>query len=178
MGNRGILHDDTRRLQRRWAHKTWIICVLDFKDRHRQVMTPHRYTELFFFDEAAAIAAGHRPCFECRRRAALEWQSRWPGDVKPRAGAMDRVLHAQRTSADRDWRSRKNDLPDGTFILFENQPHLIADGKVYPWQWSGYGPPRSLPATIVVSVLTPPASVHVLENGYKPILHPSIGCNN
>ena len=68
MGNRGVLHDENKRLgRRRWVLKAWLICKLDFKGWRRTVMTPLRYTELFFLDEASAIAAGHRPCYECRR---------------------------------------------------------------------------------------------------------------
>jgi len=68
MGNRGVLHGSDRTLsRRRWTTRAWITCRLEFKDRHRRVMTPGRYTELFFLDEATALAAGHRPCGECRR---------------------------------------------------------------------------------------------------------------
>jgi len=100
MGNRGILHDDRRRLgRRRWTHKAWICCVTEFRGRRRQVMAPGRYTELFFLDEAVALAAGHRPCFECRRAAANAFAACWGGE--PRAPDMDRVLHAERLAGNR-----------------------------------------------------------------------------
>ena len=67
MGNRGILHDADGRIRRPWNVKRWLLCVLEFKGRHRTIMAPNRYTELFFLDEATGLAAGHRPCFECRR---------------------------------------------------------------------------------------------------------------
>jgi hypothetical protein len=94
MGNRGILHDSGRRLHptRRWTHKTWICCLCEFKGRHRAVMTPGRYTELFFLDEATALAAGHRPCFECRRADANQFAAAWAhgnGGPLPSAGDMD-----------------------------------------------------------------------------------------
>src|SRR3712207_2524981 len=70
MGNRGCMHDGQGRLGRPWRSKAWIICVLQWKGRRRPLMTPGRYTGLFFLDEPPALAAGHRPCFECRREAA------------------------------------------------------------------------------------------------------------
>lgn len=70
MGNRGVLHDEEGRVRRKWKVKRWIVCVLEFRGRKRKVMTPRRYTELFFLDEATALAAGHRPCAECRREGA------------------------------------------------------------------------------------------------------------
>src|SRR5579884_3965447 len=73
MGNRGVLHDAEGRIGRAWQVKRWLVCVLEFRGRHRMVMTPGRYTELFFLDEATALAAGHRPCFECRRQRFLDF---------------------------------------------------------------------------------------------------------
>jgi hypothetical protein len=42
MGNRGgCLHDDAGELGvARWRSRQWIICLLEFKGRHRQVMAP------------------------------------------------------------------------------------------------------------------------------------------
>ena len=70
IGNRGIIHDPATKtlLQRRWTTKAWLVCVLDYKGRRREVMGGRTWTELFFLDEAVALAAGHRPCFFCRRR--------------------------------------------------------------------------------------------------------------
>jgi hypothetical protein len=125
-GNRGgKFHTDDQKLtRRRWASRQWICCVLDFKGRQRNVWGRY-YTELFFLDEVTAFAAGHRPCFECRRRDALDFASRFSGanppSARPResgdpaldsrmrgnerrggqvlrlsAKAMDDVLHAER----------------------------------------------------------------------------------
>ena len=77
MGNRGILHDEEGSLRRLWQVKRWLICLLAFRERHRTVMTPHRYTELFFLDEATGLAAGHRPCSECQRRRYNEFRAAW-----------------------------------------------------------------------------------------------------
>src|SRR5580765_2564976 len=101
MGNRGgRLHDAQRKLSaRRWVNRAWICCKLTFNDRHRKVWG-NSYTELFFLDEVTAFAAGHRPCFECRRKEAEAFAGAWQQVFKllarPRAGEMDLVLHAER----------------------------------------------------------------------------------
>ncbi len=85
MGNRGILHDPDGRVRRKWVLKNWLVCVLEFRGRKRTVMTPNRYTELFFLDEATALAAGHRPCAECRHARFIDFCIAW------KAGAPRRV---------------------------------------------------------------------------------------
>jgi hypothetical protein len=107
MGNRGILHDVDGRIRRRWRVKRWLICVLEFKGRHRMVMAPNRYTELFFLDEATGLAAGHRPCAECRRSRFLAFRNAWgaanrhiSGSESIRAAMMDNQLHAERIALD------------------------------------------------------------------------------
>jgi hypothetical protein len=79
IGNRGIIHDPATKtlLGRRWTTKAWLVCVLDYKGRHREVMGGRTWTELFFLDEAVALAAGHRPCFFCRRRDAEAFRAAW-----------------------------------------------------------------------------------------------------
>src|SRR5690242_21429493 len=97
MGNRGVLIDAERRVVAEWRLERWITCVLRFKDRRREVFTPKRYTELFFLDEATSLAAGHRPCAECRRARYEEYRAAWAGGAAlPSADEMDRVLHAER----------------------------------------------------------------------------------
>ena len=100
MGNRGILHDAEGRIRRAWQVKRWLLCVLEFKERHRTVMTPNRYTELFFLDEAVSLAAGHRPCAECRRPRYHAFRAAW-GVPPPSADEMDRALHPARIDASR-----------------------------------------------------------------------------
>src|SRR5689334_15481369 len=100
-GNRGIIHDPATRtlLKRRWTSKAWLVCLCDFGDRRRDVMGGRSWTELFFLDEAVALAAGHRPCFFCRREAALAFSAAWAdarGSRLPTAGEIDRVLHGER----------------------------------------------------------------------------------
>jgi len=182
MGNRGILHDDRRQLGRsRWKHKAWIICLLCFRGRKRVPMTPHRYTELFFFDEAVAIAAGHRPCYECRRRAYRDWCVAWQAGLGspglPRAGEMDARLHAERvdprTRRQRVWSAPLDDLPDGTYLLAEEHPHLLWRGRLLPWSQDGYRAAVPRPSGVRMTVLTPLAAVAVLRGGYRPIVHAS-----
>jgi hypothetical protein len=184
IGNRGILHDADRQLgRRRWALKAWLICRLEFRGRHRVVMTPRRYTELFFFDEATAIAAGHRPCYECRRDAFHDWQRAWREaaglDTPPTAPAMDRQLHLERVKAgsraQRRWRARLGALPDGAFIELDGAAHLVLRGGLRRWSWRGYGPAMTRAPSQTVCVLTPASSVRVLEAGYRPRLHRSAG---
>ena len=182
MGNRGILHDDRRRLGRsRWKHKAWIICLLCFRGRKRVPMSPHRYTELFFLDEAVAIAAGHRPCYECRRRAYRAWCAAWQAGhgepALPRAGEMDVRLHAQRvdrrTRRQRVWTAPAADLPDGTYLLVAEHPHLLWRGSLLPWSQGGYSTAERRPSGMEATVLTPPAAVAALRGGYRPIVHAS-----
>jgi hypothetical protein len=114
MGNRGCLHDDQQQIRRPFAGKRWIICVLEFRGRYRRVMTPRRYTELFFLDEATALAAGHRPCAECQHARYLVFREIW-AEANPdlvgasfSADAMDGVLHAERLDSRRRKRDRKS----------------------------------------------------------------------
>ena len=173
MGNRGILHDGHRRLgRRRWTHKAWICCVTEFRGRKRQVMAPGRYTELFFLDEAVALAAGHRPCFECRREAARTYAACWGGS--PRAGEMDRALHAERL----DGRRRRThirelaELPDGAFVSRDGAAWLVRGLRLLRYAPGGYDTTIERPAG-AVEVLTPPATLRALRAGYVPLLHPS-----
>ena len=183
MGNRGILHDDTKQLGRsRWKHKVWIICRTCFRGRHRTVMAPRRYTELFFFDEAVAIAAGHRPCFECRRQDFHAWQRAWQAGNgiadTPRAPEMDRALHAERiisgTRRQRTWRCPLGTLPDAAFVVWEGQPHIRIEGRLRPWSYDGYGAAVDVPDVETVIVLTPPSSVGAIRGGYRPARHSSV----
>jgi hypothetical protein len=189
MGNRGgAFHLPDRTLgNRRWATRQWIACVLEFKGRHRAaMMQPNRYTELFFLDEATALAAGHRPCFECRRRdaerfAALWAETRnWPAPA--RAPEMDLALHAERAGPRGQkvtYRARLDALPDGTIVRIgegdQSQICLLDGDRLLPWHPAGYGPPQLGSRRRDVDVLTPRSIVAVLLAGYRPMLHPSAG---
>jgi hypothetical protein len=179
-GNRGgRFHTDVRTLTcRRWASRTWICCVLDFKDRHRAVWG-RSYTELFFLDEVTALAAGHRPCFECRRKDATAFADAWRRafnlDAMPRAGDMDDVLHRERLDgrAKRIHQRAINDLPDGAVIATEEGAFAIRGDAFLQWTSQGYAARRPRPQTGTIDVLTPPAILRVLAAGYQPHWHPS-----
>lgn len=180
MGNRGCLHGADGTLGRaRWRSKAWIVCQTAFRDRRRQIMAPGRYTELFFLDEAVALAAGHRPCFECRRAEAVAFRDLWRRAVGPvqRVGDLDAALHAARlTPSGRQARLSADirDLPDGAFILIDGRPHLVRAGLVHAFSPAGYGPARR-PPRWPVSVLTPRPTLRVLRAGYTPVLAPLAG---
>ena len=188
MGNRGgAFHRPDRTLgHRRWHSRQWICCVLEFKGRRRAVMQPNRYTELFFLDEATALAAGHRPCFECRRRDAEHFAALWamtrsrPGR-RARAPDMDAVLHHERTGQAGEkvtYPGRLGDLPDGTFVRGPDRTSLLVlSGRLLPWTPAGYGPSRRLDPDLSVTVLTPRSIVAVLSAEYHPMLHPSAGAD-
>jgi hypothetical protein len=187
MGNRGgAFHLADRTLgRRRWATRQWIACVLQFKGRQRPaMMQPNRYTELFFLDEATSLSAGHRPCFECRRRdaerfAALWAQTQgWPAPA--RASEMDMALHKERVGAKGQkitYRAQLSTLPDGAFVRLaeeaEERAYLVVGDRLLAWTEAGYrrGLPR--PRRRDVEVLTPRSIVAVLSSGYRPMLHPS-----
>ncbi|MBV8104781.1 MAG: hypothetical protein JO223_09185 [Hyphomicrobiales bacterium] len=171
MGNRGgRIHRDDRTLSpRRWTSKRWIVCVCEFKGRRRDVWGRF-YTELFFLDEPTALAAGHRPCFECRRTAAKAFLAAFPDSAGFGADAMDDVLHRERLSDGhkRLWRSRLGALPDGAMIVWEGRAHAVRGGRLAPWSFGGYGAPLPLPTAFEVDVLTPPSTVAALSAGYRP----------
>ncbi|MEC9432318.1 MAG: hypothetical protein VYD87_05385 [Pseudomonadota bacterium] len=174
MGNRGgRLHDADRRLgRRRWASKAWICCVLDFKGRRRRVMGPS-YTEIFFLDEAVAMAAGHRPCFECRRLEAQAFAAAWAAAfglaAPPRAPEMDARLHAERLAPRA--MGEAGALPAGAMFAIGGTAWLRVTDGARAWGWDGYGPRAPLPAG-PVEVLTPAAMLGALRHGFRPRLHP------
>ena len=178
MGNRGILHDATGQLgPARWRHKNWVCCLLSFKGRRRALMQPGRYTELFFLDEAVALAAGHRPCAECRRADHLRFREAWAlaHGARHRVPEMDAILHKARVTRDR-WQIRHKapveDLPDGAFVLWRDRPHLVQGAGILPFASHGYG--RALPRPKGRAlVLTPRPTLAVLAAGYAPVVHAS-----
>ena len=180
IGNRGCLHDDDRQLApARWKHKNWVTCRLEFNNRRRTLMAPKRYTELFFLDEAVALAAGHRPCGECRRADYNRYLELWTvvRGTRPGATDLDKLLHGERAEPGarrlRRHDTRLNDLPDGAFVLdADGTASLVWGAALYPYTPAGYGPPRPRPGGAVL-MLTPPVSAEILRVGYRPILHPS-----
>jgi hypothetical protein len=143
MGNRGLLHNDNKELVRPYKLHAWITCKLQFKDRRRQVMTPGLYTELFFMDEATSFAAGHRPCFECRRKEAEKFKACWLKghpeyhfDKRTSIKYIDDIIHHQRISPQNEkitYEAPATTLPDGTFVVFGEDPYLIKSGCMRRW---------------------------------------------
>ena len=177
MGNRGILHDAPGRLgRRRWRHKNWIICQLEYRNRRIPLMDLGRYTALFFLDEAVALAAGHRPCYKCRRAYYSRFTQCWPRESPPRASEMDCILHTQRV----DRASRKQirhagrfeRLPSGAFVAQGGDAWLVLDSALARYTPEGYD--RFIPRPLGdATVLTPPATIAAIAGGYSPALHPS-----
>jgi hypothetical protein len=176
MGNRGgRLHRDDRTLSRsRWKNKHWLICVCKFKERHRDVWG-RSYTELFFLDEPTALAAGHRPCFECRRQAAKAFIAVFPGGPS-RVEAMDEALHRERVENGRKHlsRARLGELPDAAMIARGGRAYAVRSGLLAPWSFAGYGPAAPIEPDDVVDVLTPPSTVAALRAGYEPLWSESL----
>jgi hypothetical protein len=181
-GNRGCLHDAEGRIRRRHAGRRWIACRLHFKGRRRALMQPGRYTELFFLDDATALAAGHRPCAECRRDDYERFVAAWPEALpeRSRAAAMDDRLHAERLAGARTQRRHDaplDTLPDGAFVVREDAPWLVRGDELLRWTPAGYAEAVPRPAGTGALVVTPPSVVAVLDRGWRPaavsLLHPS-----
>jgi hypothetical protein len=176
-GNRGVLHDDAGTLVRSWQVRRWIACRLEFKGRRRPLMRPGRFTELFFLDEATALAAGHRPCAECRREDFLRFRQGWMdlhSDGSPRADDIDRVMHGERVysgGAKRLHEVRLEDLPNGTMVAEDGQAWLMLDGGLLPWSPWGYGSRRAARGPKVVMAITPPSIIGIIRAGYEPGIH-------
>lgn len=180
MGNRGVLHDDERHIIRYSQLRRWLICVLEFRGRHREIMRPHSYTELFFLDEATALAAGHRPCAECRHADYLRFRNLWAisHGESANADAIDRGLERDRLAGPRTkrtyWENLRN-LPDGAYITLDGRAWLIWDSKLFGWSAEAYGKSRPRQVRGEVEVLTPRSTVAVLAAGYRAAVHPSAG---
>lgn len=170
MGNRGgRFHRPDRTLgKRRWASTHWICCELEWKGAHHEPMGDG-YTSLFFLDEVTALAAGHRPCFFCRRAAAQGFIA-LSGLT---TDALDRRLHAERLSPRTS--VKLDDLLDGTMVAIDGQPLAPKADALLPWSFAGYGAPRPRKAAMRAELLTPPAIVAILRQGYQPRWHQSGG---
>ncbi|MDY0885265.1 hypothetical protein ACFPL7_02180 [Dongia soli] len=180
-GNRGIIHDPTTRtlISRRWTSKAWLVCSCDYKNVRRDVMATRSWTELFFLDEATAFAAGHRPCFACRRSDALRFRSAWAlgnHTASAKVSVIDRILHAERLDKSRKRLHPLTDnpmtLPNGMMLASGRAAYLVASGQFFLWCPEGYRPiarPHHFDG-----ILTPPSTMRAMAAGYLPILHPSV----
>jgi hypothetical protein len=186
-GNRGVLHEG-HQIVRSHASNLWITCALEFRGRWREQWLPHRWTHLYFHDEAVSFAAGHRPCAECRRADYRAYQRAWAaelitarsaagaeaaakaGESLPTAQEMNAQLHRERIvpgTHRRRWHEMAwADLPDGTFVLLDDSPAVVVGTTVVPWTTEGYGTPIPRPRAGTATVITPPSSVAVLRAGY------------
>ncbi|QCK85988.1 hypothetical protein E8L99_09575 [Phreatobacter aquaticus] len=181
-GNRGgrFHRDDGTLKARAWASDQWLCCVLAFKGRKRRPLMGRGYTELFFLDEVTALAAGHRPCFECRRADAVRFAANWARakglSQPPKAPEMDALLQTERVDGltQRAHRGTAADLPDGAMFAVGGRAFAMRNRRALPWSFAGYGDAVALPAG-EVSVLTPPTMVAVLRDGFEPGWHPSAG---
>lgn len=179
-GNRGIIHDPATKtlLKKRWSSPAWIVCLCEFRGWRRPVMARRSWTELFFLDEATAFAAGHRPCFFCRRDDAKRFRVAWETGNSASgisAKAMDAVLHRERLD-----RGKKRlhalprslvELPDGAMVQQGDDCFLVAQGRTLLWSPAGYAPHSS--ALDHPLLLTPPSTLRAIIAGYQPVLHPT-----
>jgi hypothetical protein len=172
-GNRGILHRG-REIVRFHAGDLWIACELEFRGRRREQWQPGHYTFLFFHDEAVSLAAGHRPCAECRRPAYDAYRRAWAAELGgdlPSAREINRRLHGERihrgTHRRRLHEVPWSSLPDGAFVLLEGRPHLVLGGRLVAWSDAGYGESRRRPSRGQALTITPPSSLAALRAGYE-----------
>jgi hypothetical protein len=179
-GNRGIIHDPLTKtlLNKRWSSPAWLTCVCEFRGRRRDVMATQSWTELFFLDEATSFAAGHRPCFYCRRDDANAFRAAWEesnGVSRVRATEIDAVLHAERLNG-RNKRLHAlpcavDELPDGAMVAFNGEIYVISQGMPLRWTFAGY---HAVDIKLDdAALLTPPSTVRALHAGYRPVLHAS-----
>ncbi|MCE5972430.1 hypothetical protein LZA78_02860 [Sinirhodobacter sp. WL0062] len=181
MGNRGILHDEHGNIHKTHAHQNWVACALAFNGNKRTLMAPHSYTELFFLDEATALAAGHRPCATCRRDRYRAFTQLWlqvhgaPPEGTPLPKAIDRALHVARIERNQKVTSPAvfEELPNGVMISKEDHAILKWNGVGHLWSFEGYGL-IPVPISGPVRVLTPKPLIALLHAGYRPEIHPSL----
>ncbi len=182
MGNRGgCFHTEEKVLKpTHWKTRQWITCVLEFKNRRRELMGNNSYTELFFLDEATALAAGHRPCYECRYADAKQFREALVRSgvfhYRPKASDLSDAIAGEIQSVLKGKSEREQvataDLPDGAMFTTGAAAFLKWQGQAHPWQFSGYGAAQALPEHAVR--LTPHITCQALAHGYTPQVHPSL----
>lgn len=182
MGNRGgMLHRLDKTLgPKRWASKQWITCRLSYKGRWREVMGPDSYTELFFLDEASSFSAGHRPCYECRRREAVFFSELWGEALgsgeRAKAGDIDMTLHAERINTEgrkATFKSNVAELPTGAMVRWRDGAYLVLAGRLLRWSPEGYTAVVDPEPDLIVDVLTPRSTLEIFRAGYDADLHES-----
>lgn len=182
LGNRGQLHDESRRVTRAWARLPWVTCALQHNGTRRTVFGTNTYSELFFLDEATAFAAGHRPCATCRRQRYNEFKSTW---LEANRGGLpestpiadiDKVLHGERLTQGGQkvtFEATLADLPAGTFIEAAGNAVLVTTHGLMRWSFDGYEPADSIAPPTRVQVLTPAPVVRTFQAGLRADVHAS-----
>ncbi len=181
-GNRGVIHNANKEIVRKYALKAWITCRLEYKGAHREVMTPNRWTELFFWDEATAFAAGHRPCAYCRNADFKKFKSLWLkanreefkiGDESMKF--IDTILHTERMAMQNgaEYIYHLEDLPDGTMVCYfddESASYLWWKKTLYVWGETKYEKLEIdySSSDQLIRVLTPPSIINTFREGYVP----------
>ncbi len=183
-GNRGVIHNAQKEIIKNHAVKYWITCMLQYKSMHREVMTPNRWTELFFLDEATAFAAGHRPCGFCRHADFKRFKNLWlqangkqhglVGNVK--MDVIDNIIHQERldkNNVQKMFSVYLETLPDGVFVKLPNDKnaYLWNLQNLYQWSFKGYKKITTFNKNQMVDVLTPNSYVEVFKNGYTAQIH-------
>ena len=186
LGNRGSIHREPGTIARPWQVRRWITCQLEYKGWVAPMWAPGRWTALFFWDEAVALAAGHRPCALCRHADFVRWCDAWESSSgrREKVDPMDRRLHADRVDPDRPrdrWQRRHGrpwaEVPAGAFVAVDGGPALALADRVVPWSVEGYGRAGERPTGGRATVLTPACTVEVLRHGYTPVIHPTAGAS-
>jgi hypothetical protein len=185
-GNRGVIHNAQKQIIKHHAVKYWITCVLDYKGKQRAVMSPNRWTELFFLDEATAFAAGHRPCGFCRHVDFKKFKTLWIAangaqynmTEQTKMDIIDGYIHQERLNKEgfsQRFKALLQSLPTGTFMSLGNEKaYLWYDERVFEWSFSGYHEIFDVPKNQEVEVLTPFSYVNVFKMGYVPQVHSSV----
>ncbi len=180
MGNRGCLHNAARQIVSRSKRDAWVTCLLAFQDRKRAVMSPGNYTELFFLDEATALAAGHRPCATCRRDRYDAFFAAWGAgnrnSARVLAADVDKQLKLDRVASQRVEAASIKVLPDGVIVKHKGTGtcYLVRGANLYPWSFAGYGRAQAMSAVGgPLVILTPASTVKALQHGYRAQIHGS-----
>lgn len=178
LGNRGVIHNENKEIVKTYTIKAWIICMLEFRGRHREIMQPGHWTELFFLDEATAFSAGHRPCFQCRYKDHIRFKEYWlKGNpqygfgMKTSVKAIDEIIHTERIDKygkKVSYTEQIKNLPDGIILNKEDECYLLSKGKLYHWTPSGYDRCEDAVPELVVEVLTPRSVANAFMAGYDP----------
>jgi hypothetical protein len=189
-GNRGVIHNADKVIVRNHAVKYWITCELKYKNFQRKVMTPNRWTELFFLDETTAFAAGHRPCGFCRHPDFKRFKNLWllangeqfSLEKDTKIDIIDALIHQERLNengSQKTFKANLTTLPDGTFITLNDssKAYLWYQKKLHEWSFSGYTKVLDFAQNQEINVLTPRSYVETFRAGYLPQIHISLNDN-